>query len=155
MGLLHAENGDEDNTMNFADQDEKDNHDVFLVLFPTLHEVVVGPSQAQPLCDLNRDGDMCEENAGVVHHLAVQAQQAAVKVDTQNRVLMSVVLLARLISKSDEHDYNRDPNDGDDHHFLDHLMVVVVEGVAGASSGDPLVHPHEGGHCEIQDTPLD
>lgn len=156
MGLLHEGNVDGDNTMNFADQDEKDNHDVFPILFPTRHEVVVGPSQAQPLCDLNRDGDTCEENAGVVRHSAEQAQLAVVKVDIQNRVQMSEVLLVKLISTSDGHDYSRDLSDGDDHHFLDHPMVVVVEDVAGASSGDPLVHhPHEGGHRGIQDTPLD
>jgi hypothetical protein len=74
VDLVHAENEGEDNMMNSADQDGKDNRDVSLILCPTRHEVVAGPSQAQPLCDLNRDDDMCAANAEVGLHLAEQDQ---------------------------------------------------------------------------------
>ena len=156
MDLVHAENEDEYNTTNLADQDGKDNPDVSLVLFPIRHEVVAGPSQVQPLYDLNRGDGTHGGNAEVVHHSAEQAQQAAVKVDIPNRLQGYGVLSVKLILKVDEHDYNRDLNGGHEYHFLDHRMVLVMAGgVAGASSGDPLVHPHEGGHHEILDTPSD
>ena len=156
MDWVHAENEDEDNTMNFADQDGKDNRDVSLVLFPIRHEVVVDPSQAQPLHDLNLGDGTHGVNAEVVHHSAEQAQRAAVKMDIPNRLQGCGVLSVKLILKVDDHDYNRDLNDGHEYHFLDHPMVLVVAGgVAEVSSGDPLVHPHGGGHHEILDTPLD
>ena len=124
-GLGHVENGYEDNKTNFVDQDEKDNRNVSLVPFPTRYEVVVVPIRAQLLCDLNRDGDMCGVNAEVVRHSAEQGQQAAVKVDIPNRHQGCGVLWVKLILKLDEHDYNKDQNDGNEHHFLDHPMVPV------------------------------
>jgi hypothetical protein len=148
VGCVHAEN--EDNTTNFADQDGEHNRDVSLVLFPTRHEVVSGPNQALPLYDLNPDGDTYEANAEVVRHSAEQDQRAVVKVDIPNRLLVSGVL-EKPILKVGERDYNKDLNDGGEHHFWDHRVVhVVAEDVAGASSGDLLEHHlHEGGHHEI------
>jgi hypothetical protein len=56
----------------------------------------------------------------------------------------------KLILKVDEHDYNRDLNDGDVHRFWDHQRVAVAVDVVGAGSGDPLEHHlHEGDHHEI------
>ena len=88
------------------------------------------------LCDSNHDGDTCGANAEVVRHSVEQGQQAAVKVDTTVKLILSTIL------------------NGDEHHFsdhpMDHLMVLVVAvGVEGASSGDPLVQHHEGDHHEI------
>jgi hypothetical protein len=149
VGCVHAEN--EDNTMNFVDQDGKDSLDVSLVLFPTRHEVVVSdPNQALPLYDLNRDDGMCEASAEEDRH-SEQDQRAAVKADSPNRLQESYVLWVKLILKADGHDYNKDLNDGGDHHFWDHPMdLVVAEDVAEASSGDPLErHLPVGDHHEI------
>jgi hypothetical protein len=131
----------------FADQDGKDNRDVFLI-DPTRHEVVPDPKQAPRLYGPNRDDGTRGVIAEVGRHLAGQDQLAGVHVDNLNMHLESEVWPAKLILKVDEHDYNKDLNDGNVRRFWDHQRVAVD--VAGASSGDPLEHHlHEGDHHEI------
>jgi hypothetical protein len=43
------------------------------------------------LCDSNHDGDTCGANAEVVRHSVEQGQQAAVKVDTLVKLILSTI----------------------------------------------------------------
>jgi hypothetical protein len=106
-------------TTHFADQDGKDNRDVSLI-DPTRHEVVPDPKQAPRLYGPNRDDGTRGVIAEVERHLAGQDQLAGVHVHQESEVWP-----AKLILKVDEHDYNKDLNDGDVRRFWDHQRVAV------------------------------
>lgn len=82
MDCVHEETGDSMMT-HFADQDGKDNRDVFLI-DPTRHEVVPDPKQAPRLYGPNRDDGTRGVIAEMGRHLAGQDQLAGVHGDNLN-----------------------------------------------------------------------